>query len=237
METVKVVGNIVPNSSKWIYDWLGIEATAPQDLEKAMAKAAGKEVTIWINSVGGDVGAGNEMAYIINRYNGKTVADIAGYCCSAATLISCAADKARMMPSALLMIHNVSSAAAGDHQVFSHEASVLKTASEAIAEAYTRKTGKSMAQLAKMMDAETWMNARQAKEAGFIDEIIETIDNRKPASLINAIGPMLSDETIEKIRKQIKLGASPEDGEALISAKKKAQASLELLKMKGELNV
>lgn len=121
--------------------------------------------------------------------------------------------------------------------MFSHEANVLKTASEAIAEAYARKTGKSMAQLAKMMDAETWMNARQAKEAGFIDEIIETIDNRKTATLINAAGPMLSDETIEKLRKQIKLGASPEDGEALISAKKKAQASLELLKMKGELNV
>ena len=163
MEMVKVTGPIVPNRNKWIYDWLNIEATAPQDLEKALEKAGGEDVTIWINSGGGDVGAGNEMAYIINNYKGKTIADITGYCCSAATLVSCAADKARMMPSALYMIHNVSSYAEGDHQMFSHEANVLKTASEAIAEAYHRKTGKSIKELAKLMDNETWLNARQAK--------------------------------------------------------------------------
>lgn len=235
METVKVTGPIVPNSSKWIYDWLEIEATAPQDLEKAFEKAGGEDVTIWINSGGGDVGAGNEMAYIIGSYKGKTIADIAGYCCSAATLVSCAADKARMMPSALYMIHNVSSYAKGDHQVFGHEANVLKTASEAIAEAYHRKTGKSIKELAKLMDNETWLNARQAKEEGFIDEIIE---NKNNMSLINGIEPMLSEETIEKIRSQIKLTAIPtEDKEAFLNAKKQAKAKLELLKMKGEMNV
>ena len=57
METVKVTGPIVPNSSKWIYDWLEIEATAPQDLEKAFEKARGEDVTIWINSGGGDAPA------------------------------------------------------------------------------------------------------------------------------------------------------------------------------------
>lgn len=236
METVKVTGSIVPNSNKWIYDWLGIEATAPQDVENAFAKAGGKEVTIWINSGGGDVGAGNEIAYIISKYKGVTIAEIAGYCCSAATLVSCAADKARMMPSALYMIHNVSTCASGDHQLFSHEATVLKTASEAIAEVYRRKTGKSMAELAALMDNETWLNARQAKEEGFVDEIIEV---EKPATLVNGIGPMLSEETIEKIRSQIKLSEEPEKGEkeAFLNAKKVAQINLELLRMKGEKNV
>ena len=140
-----------------------------------------------------------------------------------------------MMPSALYMIHNVSSYAEGDHQVFGHEANVLKTASEAIAEAYHRKTGKSIKELAKLMDNETWLNARQAKEEGFIDEIIE---NKNNMSLINGIEPMLSDETIEKIRSQIKLTAIPaEDKEAFLNAKKQAKAKLELLKMKGEMNV
>ncbi len=236
METVKVTGPIVPNHSKWIYDWLGIEATAPQDLEKAFAKAGGKEVTIWINSGGGDVGAGNEMAYIISKYRGSTIVEIAGYCCSAATLVSCAADRARMMPSALYMIHNVSSRAEGDHQLFSHEATVLKTASEAIAEAYHRKTGKSMAELTALMNRETWLTARQAKEEGFIDEIIEV---EKPTALVNGIEPMLSEETIEKIRNQIKLTGTPKDGEkeAFLNAKKAAEIELELLRMKGETNV
>ena len=85
------------------------------------------------------------------------------------------------------------------------------------------------------MDNETWLNARQAKEEGFIDEIIE---NKNNMSLINGIEPMLSDETIEKIRSQIKLTAIPaEDKEAFLNAKKQAKAKLELLKMKGEMNV
>ena len=68
------------------------------------------------------------------------------------------------------------------------------------------------------MDNETWLNARQAKEEGFIDEIIE---NKNNMSLINGIEPMLSEETIEKIRSQIKLTAIPtEDKEAFLNAKK-----------------
>lgn len=237
MKTVKVSGAIISNDTKWIYDWLEMDATCPKDIEEALLDANGDDVTIAINSGGGDIGAGNEIAYHISQYKGNTVADIVGYCCSAATLPACAAKKARMAPSALYMIHNVSSRARGDHQVFSHEAGVLKTASQAISKTYQQKTGKSEAELLKMMDAETWLNADKAKEYGFIDEIIgENVS--QGIQLVNASqNVMLSEETINRIRNQIKNPNSDEskvsDSDFLIQ-QNKAKANLKLLKMKGE---
>lgn len=244
MKTIKVSGAIVPNDDKWIYDWLEYEATCPKDVEKALNEANGEEVTLLINSGGGDIGAGNEIAYHVSQYKGYTVADIAGYCCSSATLPACAAKKARMSPSALYMIHNVSSYARGDHQTFTHEAGVLKTASEAISMTYQQKTGKSENELLKMMDKETWLNATQAKEYGFIDEIIGE-NQMQRLQLANATpGTLLSKETIEKLRNQIK-NPNGDSGEQQINPqnntdsdfllrKNTALANINLLRMKGE---
>lgn len=232
MKRIKVSGAIVPNDDKWIYDYLDFEATCPKDVEKALEEAKGDEVTVQINSGGGDIGAGNEIAYLIGQYPGKTTADIVGYCCSAATLPACAADKARMVPSALYMIHNVSTCASGDHQIFSHEAGVLKTASEAIAAVYAEKTGKSMDELAKLMDEETWLNAEQAKEHRFVDEIIKK--NQNYSMLVNDSGlcRLLDKETIEKLRSQIK---PIEDDKAFLLQKNTALSNLKILEMKGKM--
>lgn len=228
LKTVKISGAIVRNDDKWIYDWLGYDATCPKDVEEGLNDVKGEPVTLQINSGGGDIGAGNEIAYMVGQCKATTVADIVGYCCSAATLPACAADKARMMPSALYMIHNVSTCANGDHQAFSHEAGTLKTASEAIAAAYQKKTGKSAEELADMMDQETWMHAEQAKENGFIDEIMEM--NVKPTFINSTPGQLLSAETLEKIRNELK------KNEPITDDTKKASAKLELLKLKGVRN-
>ena len=79
MRTAKISGAIVQNDDKWIYDWLEYEATCPKDIEKALNEANGEEVTLLINSGGGDIGAGNEIAYHISQYKGNTEADIIGY--------------------------------------------------------------------------------------------------------------------------------------------------------------
>lgn len=237
MRTVKITGAIVPNDDKWIYDWLEYEATCPKDIEKSLNEANGEDITIMINSVGGDIGAGNEIAYIISQYQGNTVADIVGYCCSAATLPACAANKARMAPSALYMIHNVSSYAKGDHNTFTHEAGVLKTASQAISKTYQQKTGKTEEELLDLMEKETWLNATQAKEQGFIDEVIGE-QNNQVLQLANAApGTLLSKETIEKLRNQIKNPNSNDNKSTdsdFLMKQKKALANLNLLKLKGE---
>ena len=59
MKDVNVRGTIVANDDKWIYDWFGYEATSPRDIAEALQKANGEDVTIIVNSGGGDVFAGN----------------------------------------------------------------------------------------------------------------------------------------------------------------------------------
>lgn len=229
---VKVTGAIVQNEDKWIYDWFEMDSTCANDVEKALIEANGEDVTIQINSPGGDIGAGNEIAYHISQYKGKTTADIMGYCCSAATLPACAANKSRMSPSALFMIHNVSGGDNGDYRDLAHTSDVLKTASEAISKTYQQKTGMSESELLKMMDEETWLNATQAKEKGFVDEII---GETKTMSLYNAApNVMLSDEVKNKIRNQIKNPNSNDADLDFLLQKNQALANLNLLKLKGE---
>lgn len=229
MKVINVKGTIVNNDNKWIYDYLGIEAVCPKDVEEVIATAEKNEnITVKINSDGGDVGAGNEIAYIIKQYAGNTTADIVGYCCSSATLISCAADRVRMLPSALYMIHNVSGGASGDYRELAKGSGVLKTASEAISKAYQIKTGMSEQELLSLMDNETWLNSSQALEYGFIDEVI----GEKPTtSLINSFGMVLPDEAIQKIRNMCINQPDKTEADFLIQ---KNKAQLKLLRMKGE---
>lgn len=194
----EIKGTIVSNDDKKIYEWFDIQATCPNDIAKAMKEAAGDDITIEINSPGGLVSAGDEMYYIMNQYNGKVIVDIAGYCCSAATLASCGADKVRAIPSAIYMIHNVSTQAAGDYKIMDKTSDVLKINNEAIAAVYEAKTKMSREELLKLMDKESFMTAQQAKEYGFIDEIIE------PKTVYNNMAAViLSEETKEKVRNMI----------------------------------
>lgn len=229
MKTVNVKGTIVTNSNKWIYDFLEIEAVCPADVQKAFDEARSEDVTIVINSGGGDVGAGNEIAYTIQQYAGKTTADVVGYCCSAATLAACAADRARMLPTALYMIHNVSGGSQGDYRELAHGAQVLKTATEAVSKAYQLKTGKSENELLELMNHETWLSSSQALEMGFIDEVIGSSSNT--ITLNNGIGTVLSDKVIEKIRTMSINHPKENPKDDFLIQKNKAQ--LKLLRMKG----
>lgn len=231
MKIINVKGAIVTNDYKWIYDFLDMEAVCPRDVQKAIDEANNDDITIVINSGGGDVGAGNEIAYIIQQYKGNTTADIVGYCCSAATLISCSANKVRMLPTALYMIHNVSGGSSGDYRELAHGSLVLKTATEAISKAYQLKTGKSASELLEMMNKETWLSSDEALEMGFVDEIIGVDSNTSGITLNNAFGTVLPESTIEKIRNMCinRLQEQPKDD--FLIQKNKTQ--LQLLRMKG----
>lgn len=231
MKTINVKGAIVPNDYKWIYDFLDMEAVCPADVQKVIDEANNDDVTIVINSGGGNIGAGNEIAYIIQQYTGNTTADIVGYCCSAATLASCAADRARMLPTALYMIHNVSGGSNGDYRELAHSSQVLKTATEAISKAYQIKTGKSESELLDLMNKETWLNSNQALEMGFVDEIIGIDNNANSMTLNNAFGTVLPESTIEKIRNMCINRPQKQSKDDFLIQKNKTQ--LQFLRMKG----
>lgn len=227
MKKIDVAGTIVSNDDKWLYEWCGIDAVCPNDLKKAIEDAAGDEITLVINSGGGDVMAGNEMSYMINQYAAKTTADLSGFCGSAATIVSCAVNKVRAYPSAMFMIHNVSSGASGDYHDMEQQAKILQTANEAIALLYQKKTGKTMKELLDMMDSETWFTAQKAKEAGFVDEIIGETGS-DPITINNAVGSVILSDSVKKKLKNMLEKNSVKNTPDFFVAKNK----LELLRMK-----
>ena len=227
MKEITMNGAIVSNDDKFIYEWLNIEAVCPKDITSALKDAEGDEVTLLINSSGGDVHAGNEIYSALKRYEGKTIAEITGFAASAATIICCGADVVRANPGIQYMIHNVSTYQGGDHRDMESMAEVLRTADKSIANIYHQKTGLDEDTLLELMGSGAnnigkWMDANEAKKWGFVDEIIG--DNGSlapPISIYNHIGTVLSDEVKAKIRREIE------------ENRQRAKARLNLLKLKG----
>lgn len=227
MRKISVKGAIVSNDDKWIYDWFDMESVCPRDIERGLIEAAGEPITVEINSGGGDLFAANEIYYLLHDYSGQIAADIVGFAGSAATIICCGANRVRAVPSAMYMIHNVSTSADGDYHAMDHTSAMLQTANKAVAQAYLQKTGLDEKELLKLMDKESWMDASTAMDKGFIDEIIgaeATSGVLYNAGLVNILSP----EVINKIRNTVK---NPAPSEPVFLMQKK----LDLLKLKGEM--
>lgn len=233
MALVKIKGVIVPNDSKWIYEWFEIDATSPNDVAKALESANGENVDVEINSPGGSVYDGSEIYTALKSYPGRVNIKIVGVAASAASVIAMAGDHVQISPTAQIMIHNVSSYAGGDYRDLEHEASVLKNYNKSIANAYILKTGLSQDELLALMDDETWLTAQQAKEKGFADEIMFDTSNQLVASLNQS--QMLPHAVIEKIRNTIKNPLSSQEAKentADIFIQQKTRFNL--LKLKGD---
>lgn len=153
-------------------DWWGDEVT-PAAFKKALAGLG--NITVRINSPGGDVMAGAEIysALLEHRLNGrgKVTVVVTALAASAASVIAMAGDEILMSPVAYMMIHNPWSLALGDSHDMRHEAKVLDEIREGLITAYERKTGKDREALRRMLDQETWMSATTCVDEGFADGI------------------------------------------------------------------
>ncbi len=129
-------------------------------------------VTIWLNSPGGDVVAAARIYNMLLDYPGEVRVNIDGIAASAASVIAMAASKVAMSPVSMLMIHNPATLAMGDKTELSRALDMLESVKDTIINAYQLKTGLSRAKLSKLMDAETWMDARAAIDLGFADELL-----------------------------------------------------------------
>lgn len=138
-------------------------------------------ITIWINSPGGDCIAASQIYSMLMDYKGDVTVKIDGLAASAASVIAMAGTKVLMAPTALMMIHNPATLAMGDHEDMKKAISMLDEVKESIINAYEIKTSLSRAKLSHLMDSETWMNANKAIELGFADGIIE--DEKKSTSI------------------------------------------------------
>ena len=150
--------------------WFDDDVT-PQ-LFKDELNAGSGDVTVWINSLGGDCVAAAQIYNMLSNYKGKVTVKIDGIAASAASVIAMAGDTVLVSPVSMLMIHNPATIAWGDHAEMQKAIDMLSEVKESIINAYVLKTGLSRPKLSHLMDAETWMDANKAVELGFADEIM-----------------------------------------------------------------
>ncbi|TLN05614.1 Clp protease ClpP [bacterium] len=163
--------------------WWGDEVT-PALFKAELAEHEGKDLTIWINSPGGDVFAASVIYTAIKERKGCTRVKIDGMAASAASVIAMAGDTVFMSPTAIMMIHNPWTIAMGDVQELKSTISVLNEVKETIVNAYELKTSLSRDEISKLMDKETWMNAKKAVELGFADAVMYSEGGAEPAQAI-----------------------------------------------------
>ena len=150
--------------------WFDDDVT-PQ-LFKDELNAGSGDITVWINSPGGDCVAAAQIYNMLSNYKGKVTVKIDGIAASAASVIAMAGDTVLVSPVSMLMIHNPATMAWGDHAEMQKAMDMLSEVKESIINAYVLKTGLSRPKLSHLMDAETWMDANKAVELGFADDIM-----------------------------------------------------------------
>lgn len=169
--------------------WYGDEVT-PKKFAEDLAACAGKDLTVRVNSPGGDVFAAQAIYNQLKAYAGKVTVKIDGMCASAATVIACSGETVIMPSNTIYMIHNPKSALLGyyDAVQLGKVSDRLMTVKQTIVNVYMGRVGNvlSEVQVKHKMDSEEWMTADKAKEYGFVDEITDEIpiENRWEDNLL-----------------------------------------------------
>ena len=150
--------------------WWGDEVT-PQMFRSELNAAEG-DIDLWINSPGGDCYAAAQIYNMLMEYKGNVAVKIDGIAASAASVVAMAGTTIEMSPVATIMIHNPMTVSIGDTHEMERTIMFLAEIKESIINAYELKTGLSRAKISRLMDAETWMNAKKAVELGFADSVL-----------------------------------------------------------------
>ncbi|MBR5682966.1 MAG: Clp protease ClpP [Ruminococcus sp.] len=159
--------------------WFGDEIT-PAMFRSELSKVSG-DLTVWINSPGGDVFAASQIYTMLRNHKGKVTVKIDGIAASAASVVAMAGDETLIAPTGMLMIHNPATIAIGNKSDMEQAIKLLDEVKESIINAYEEKSHQSRAKIAHMMDEETWLNAKKALSLGLVDGILfDDKNNDKP---------------------------------------------------------
>lgn len=168
-------------------DWMGEGITA-QNIKKELDALEG-DISIRINSPGGDVFDGFAIYNLIKAYPGKTTVYIDGLAASAASVIAMAGDEIVMAENALMMIHDPWTMAIGSSAEMRDTADLLDKIKDSIVTTYKAKSDASAEEIGAMMAAETWFNAAEAVAKGFANSTSEkhnTVSNLDKRWIRNA---------------------------------------------------
>jgi ATP-dependent protease ClpP protease subunit len=174
-----ISGDIVGDDIGGTLEYFGDDGTGynwPNNIKQQLDAVGDKDLTVYINSGGGDVFAGMAIANMIKRHKCQTTAVVDGYCCSIATQILFAADKCKMPKNAYLMIHKPATCACGDANDMRKTIDVLDTIQQGIETTYNdaAKEGVSADKIHEMTENETWLTGEAAAEV-FNIEVLDAV--------------------------------------------------------------
>lgn len=183
------IENKSDKSEIWIYEmigedfWTGGGVTA-KNFQKELSEIKASQIDLHINSPGGDVFDGITIYNLLKQHSAKVTTYIDGLAASIASVIALAGDQIYMAENSLFMIHNPYGMVMGDSFDMRKMADTLDTVRDSISKAYISKTGKDESEIIALMDAETWFDADDAIDFGFIDDVTEKMDMAACAKFI-----------------------------------------------------
>lgn len=158
--------------------WWGDEVT-PQAFRDELKQITSNNLTVQINSVGGDVWAGIAIHDALKELDAEVTVKVSGLAASIASVVAMAGDKIVMTPGSTMMIHRASMLAMGNADDMQKAIDMLETVEDGIVNIYAERTGQTKEAVKEMMDAETWMSAEKAVELGFADEVVKPKKDEK----------------------------------------------------------
>jgi ATP-dependent protease ClpP protease subunit len=151
-------------------DWISDSCFRGRDVIDALAEIGhSKDVTVRLNSGGGDAFEGVAIYNALRAHGGKVHIMVEGVAASAASIIAQAGNPTVMCRGSTMMVHEPWGFAAGSEDDIARMATALGTIANAMVEIYAAKANRPPAQIRKEMKAETWMMADEAVAAGYAD--------------------------------------------------------------------
>ena len=172
--------------------WWGDEVTPKQFAEELNALGAVTDISVRINSGGGDVFAAQTIGNLLEQHAANVTARIDGICASAATIVACHCNKVVAANDSTYMMHPAKMGLLGYYESKDLQSYIeaLETIRDNIISLYAKKTGTTKDEAAKWMDATSWWTGAQAKEHGFVDELVDdekpVVENRDGVLFVNS---------------------------------------------------
>jgi ATP-dependent Clp endopeptidase proteolytic subunit ClpP len=156
-----------------IYDVIGWPFNDAGEIIRALAGIDTKTVTVRINSPGGDVFDSMAIFNALQSHKSKIVTRIESLAASAASFIALAGKEVQAYQNAMVMIHDPWVLAAGNQYDLREIADILEKISGNMVDIYSQNSKVGKKEIRDMLKAETWFTAKEAREKGFIDTIID----------------------------------------------------------------
>lgn len=155
--------------------WSGGGFTAKR-MAAALRSIGKNDVTIKINSPGGDMFEGIAIYNLLREHPARVTVQVMGWAASAASIIAMAGDDIRMGLGTFMMVHNAWGMVIGNRHDMREAAGLFDGFDSAIADIYEARTGMDRKEIERLMDAETFMGPSEAVDKGFADKVDEGIE-------------------------------------------------------------